>query len=178
MIYEKNTILIVMLCQTLEKDRVKCAQYWPAYNKSANVNGYNLTTIEENKKEHLVTRRFKLEKDDDSRDITQMNFTSWPDHGVPDITKVSDTFLNMIEETESFLTKYPGYPVVVHCSAGVGRSGTYLSFYNVYQMLKQKQKVLNIFNLVRKLKEQRLILVENELQYKLIYSFLKTLLRK
>jgi protein tyrosine phosphatase len=178
MVYENNSRLIIMLCNNMERGRVKCSQYWPGVNQTLELGGLKINTTSEDKQEHLVIRKFNLEADNQVKEITQLNFTSWPDHGVPELANVKDTFTYMIEETDNYLQKYQGCPVITHCSAGVGRTGTFISFYNVYYLLKQGEKKLNIFNIVRKLKEQRLILVENEFQYKLIYSFLKAIVKK
>jgi protein tyrosine phosphatase len=127
----------------------------------------------EEKDTNLVIRKFNLKDNTTTREITQLHFISWPDHGVPEINEVFDDFIKMLEKVDEIDT-----PVVVHCSAGIGRTGTFMSFYNVHNTLKKNNNSFSIFNIVRKLKEQRLGSVENIVQYKLIYSFLDKYLKK
>ena len=178
MIYEKKAKLIVMLCNIKEKERIKCARYWPS--KTASFNNFSIDPISINEEENLVTRKFTVKDENSSYELTQMHFISWPDHGIPEMDKVYNDFKKIIEEVENQHNEF--LPVVVHCSAGIGRTGTFISFYNVHNIIKNFKKDesinLSIFNLVRKLKEQRMGLVENVLQYKLIYSFLDKNIKK
>lgn len=170
MIYAKNVKLIIMLCNVQEKGRPKCAKYWPS--KKLSLNKMTIELSSEEKDTNLVSRKFTLNDNTASREVTQLHFTSWPDHGVPDIDEVYDDFIRMIEKVDEMDS-----PVVVHCSAGIGRTGTFMSFYNIHKMLKNSNTI-SIFNIVRKLKEQRRGSVENVLQYKLIYSFLDKYIKK
>jgi len=90
----------------------------------------------------LVIRKFEVKTKDKTRNVKQVHFTKWPDHGVPPINDVYDAFTRIIEEVdknEDITTitnnKYPS-PIVVHCSAGVGRTGTFISLYNFHTILK------------------------------------------
>ena len=114
--------------------------------------------------------------------ITQIHYKGWPDHGVPDIRKEFNSFLYMIQKVDEL--KGNG-PVVTHCSAGVGRTGTFISIYILYQEImaqikneQSKEIKFSVFNMVRKLKEMRLHMVQNLAQYKFIYTFIDCLLQK
>jgi len=135
--------------------------------------------------ESLIERNFKISNilnKEDLRVINQLHFGGWPDHGVPKIDEVYSSFKKMIEEVDN--SRSSKCPVVVHCSAGIGRTGTFMAIYNVHSTLKgqldQKCNVLkfNIWDTVRKLKEQRLKSVENLLQYKFIFAFAKKYLKE
>jgi protein tyrosine phosphatase len=192
MIYENNVKIIVMLCELIEGNRSKCHQYWSNKNK---LKAFTLQMNEENKiSSYLTVRSFALTRVDieggEERLVTQLHFTGWPDHGVPNISKVYDTFAHMIKEVDakfgesvsnSNLNSTLISPVVVHCSAGIGRTGTFISMYALHRTInsqKGNDKVtFNIWNTVRKIKEMRLNSVENILQYKFIYSFVQKYLQ-
>ncbi len=91
-----------MLCNLTEKKVSKCHKYWTEY-KSKNIEislGEEKTIFE-----HLTQRSFivnYLERNE-TREINQLHFTGWPDHGVPEISTVYDTFHYMLKETEKIL---------------------------------------------------------------------------
>ena len=181
MIDEYKCNIIIMLCKEFEGGREKCARYW-----DNNIKMENYTIMlknEENKDQYIIRDILLRNKNNQERIIKQIHYTGWPDHGVPDIQdgKVFDVFSEIIEKTDQY--KGDG-PIVVHCSAGVGRTGTYISMYYLEKEIKKQinDKVeeikFSIFNLVRKLKEMRLYLVQNCEQYLFIYQFVYYLLMK
>ena len=181
MIDEHKCNIIIMLCKEFEGGREKCARYW-----DNNIKMENYTIMlknEENKDQYIIRDILLRNKNNQERIIKQIHYTGWPDHGVPDIQngKVFDVFSEIIEKTDQY--KGDG-PIVVHCSAGVGRTGTYISMYYLEKEIKKqiKDKVkeikFSIFNLVRKLKEMRLYLVQTCEQYLFIYQFVYYLLMK
>ena len=182
MVWEHKCNVIVMLCNEKEGGREKCAKYWDE-NK---VKQFNKIQVEkEEPKKNYIIRKIKLFNKSEQKEKTvyQIHFIGWPDHGVPDIQdgKIFDTFSEIIE----LVDKIRGNdPIVVHCSAGVGRTGTFISMYYLEKEIRRqiedkvKEIKFNIFNLVRKLKEMRLFLVQTVLQYKFIYDFVKYLLKK
>lgn len=162
-----------MLCNLIEKKVSKCHKYWSSQEKIKN---FKLEKCSEKAlNEYLIIREFELTylKTNEKRSIKQLHFTGWPDHGVPPLDEVYDTFQEMIGQVLKVKS-----PAVVHCSAGVGRTGTFIAMYNLnYIIKKSKESELssvsfNIWNLVRKLKEHRIMSVENVLQYKFIYSYM------
>lgn len=166
-----------MLCNLTEKKISKCHKYWTEYKS----NKIEISMSEEKTVfENLIKRLFivnYIEKNE-IREINQLHFTGWPDHGIPEINSVYDTFDYMLKETDKIANSDKPYPITVHCSAGVGRTGTFIAIYNNYYLInrllenKSKEIKLNIWNLVRKLKEQRRFLVENKNQYYFVYSYL------
>ncbi len=171
--------MVVMLCNLIEKKTIKCHKYWSREEKIKNFKLEKLS--EKTLNDKLIVRDFSLThlKTNEIRNVRQMHFTGWPDHGVPDLDQVFDTFQFMIQEVEKVSS-----PVVVHCSAGVGRTGTFITMYNLHYNLKKSKESdessinFNIWNLVRKLKEFRIMSVENILQYKFVYSYMSKLLLK
>ena len=181
MIDEHKCNIIIMLCKEFEGGREKCARYW-----DNNIKMENYTIMlksEENKDQYIIRDILLRNNNNQGRIIKQIHYTGWPDHGVPDIQngKVFDVFSEIIEKTDQY--KGDG-PIVVHCSAGVGRTGTYISMYYLEKEIKKQIKdkteeiKFSIFNLVRKLKEMRLYLVQTCEQYLFIYQFAYYLLMK
>ena len=181
MVWEYNCNVIVMLCNENEGGREKCAKYWDK-NK---VKQFNRIKIEkEEAKNNYIIRKINLFKDNENaRTVYQIHFVGWPDHGVPNTQdgKIFDIFIEIIKLVDKFRENKP---IVVHCSAGVGRTGTFISMYflekEIIRQIEDKEEKIkfNIFNLVRKLKEMRLYLVQTESQYRFIYEFVRHLLEK
>ena len=126
-------------------------------------------------------RKFKIINKDNGveKNIVQIHLTCWPDHSIPDeaYNKIID-IINLVDKFKQ------GSPVIVHCSAGIGRTGTFIGIYNLYHEIKEqinnvkiKEIKFSIMNLVRKLKEMRLYLVESESQYTFLYQFINIFLK-
>ena len=182
MVWEYKCNVIVMLCNEIEGGREKCAKYWDE-NKVKKFNKIHIEKEEE--KKNYIIRKIKLFNRVEKKEkiVYQVHFIGWPDHGVPNTQdgKIFDIFSEIIE----LVDKVRGNePIVVHCSAGVGRTGTFISMYylekEIKRQIEEKFEIIqiNIFNLVRKLKEMRLYLVQTESQYRFIYEFVNHLLIK
>lgn len=180
MIDEYNCNVIVMLCNLKENGTEKCAKYW---SESYTMNNYKIKAEKRFEQKRNLIRQFKLINisKKTERIIYHIQFIDWPDHDVPDCEegKVFEIFLNMIENVDNL--KGDG-PVVVHCSAGVGRTGTFISMYYLYKEIKKqidenkKEIQFSIFNFVRKLKEMRILSVQTIFQYHFIHQFVYYLL--
>lgn len=180
MVYQYNINLIIMLCKLEENNKVKCSNYWD----NTNIHNFVLEKCgkEFEYKEGLTLRNYYLKKSNNDilpPTVIQLQDTCWEDHSVPDINSYNK-IIDLIEFIEMYKNNRP---VIVHCSAGVGRSGTFISLYNLYNIIMKQIKDVNsneikfsIMNIVRQLKEMRLRLVENEKQYQFIYQFLNIFL--
>ena len=183
MVDENECKVIVMLCKNTEDGRKKCEKYWA---KEIEMKNYIISVLRKNKNDDFKIREIKLINLSSKieKTIIQIHFIDWPDHGVPDnqYGKIFETFIKMIE----LVDKYKGnHPAVIHCSAGVGRSGTFTSMYYLKKEIEDQIKDSNakevkfsIFNLVRKIKEMRLYSVQSYFQYQFIYEFANYLLNK
>ena len=182
MVWENECYIIIMLCNEKENGMEKCAKYW---DQNFILNNYEIIIGKIIVKKEYTIREIFLFKNsfNEGKMIYQIHFTAWPDHGVPDIKdgKIFDVFIEIIEFVDKL--RVIG-SIIVHCSAGVGRTGTFISMYILEKEIKiqieNKISVIkfSIFNLVRKLKEMRLYLVQTESQYRFIYEFVKHLLKK
>ena len=178
MAYKYDVNVVVMLCLLEENNKKKCANYWDIKN----IKNFIFEEInEEFDVSGIRFRNFKFQKQNDifPRYIIQLHYTCWEDHSAPD----KEAYHKLIKLIE-FIDDYKlNMPAIVHCSAGVGRTGTFIALYNLYRdILNQihdknnKNITINFMNLVRKLKEMRMHLVETEDQYKLIYKFVSKFL--
>ena len=182
---ENDCNLIIMLCNLQEDGKEKCSNYWSVKETK----NYYVELLpaqnpqDKNKNKNIEERKIKLKSKANSSEkiITQIHYTGWPDHGAPKIETGFDSFSYMIDKVDEL--KGNG-PVVTHCSAGVGRTGTFISIYILYKEImaqinngKCQEIEFSIFNMVRKLKEMRLYMVQTLEQYKFIYTFINRLLQ-
>ncbi|XP_064554284.1 tyrosine-protein phosphatase Lar isoform X4 [Drosophila montana] len=166
MCWELKTATIVMMTRLEERTRIKCDQYWPT--RGTETYGQIFVTITET--QELATysiRTFQLCRQgfNDRREIKQLQFTAWPDHGVPDHPA---PFLQFLRRCRA-LTPPESGPVVVHCSAGVGRTGCYIVIDSMLERMKH-EKIIDIYGHVTCLRAQRNYMVQTEDQYIFIHD--------
>ena len=185
MVDQYNCKIIVMLCKLKELERPKCAFYWNPENK---MEKYTIVLSSEDKIQInntvLIIRKIKLinNKTKEEKEVTHLHYEGWPDHGAPDVNQAFEAFEYMIKEVDKLKGDGPG---VVHCSAGVGRTGTFISIYDLYKEIFEQinnnnimEIKFSIFNIVRKLNEMRILMVQTVEQYIFIYNFINILLKK
>ena len=172
---EYNVSLIVMLCNLKENNVDKCADYWHVQN----LGHLRIKLLEEKEDQKgIFIRRISLfnKLKNKEKIFIQIHLTYWEDHKALD-GGYFNKIIRIIQIIDG-AKKKSNNPCVVHCSAGVGRTGTFISLYNLYheiiqQIFVTKNEVIafSIFNLVRKMKEMRIFSIENENQFLLIYDF-------
>lgn len=171
MIWQHKTRVIVMMTKEFERTKSKCFRYWPDVDKPARKFGQlSVVNLTEKSFTDYVCREFELSFTDSQtppRKVTQFQFTSWPDQHIP-----SDpaSVLNFLYEVRNSQTPNDG-PMVVHCSAGIGRSGTLIVIDIIIDQLERKglECEIDIQRTLGMLREQRSGLVQTEAQYKFIY---------
>lgn len=171
MIWQNDTEIIVMVCRLYEKYRMKCYKYWPhnkqnaSFKRDLNVEHKNTLKVGDG----IVVRTFILSREGVHRTVNQIQLNGWPDFGVPDIT----TFTNFIDlyRTIQLSTKLDGY-VVVHCSAGVGRTGTFLAIDIGLNQILHTKKACNIHNIVNYIRTKRGNMIQTTQQYEFVYQVL------
>ncbi|XP_073823327.1 tyrosine-protein phosphatase Lar isoform X4 [Musca autumnalis] len=166
MCWELKTTTIVMMTRLEERTRIKCDQYWPT--RGTETYGQMFVTITET--QELATysiRTFQLCRQgfNERRELKQLQFTAWPDHGVPDHPA---PFLQFLRRCRA-LTPPDSGPVVVHCSAGVGRTGCYIVIDSMLERMKH-EKIVDIYGHVTCLRAQRNYMVQTEDQYIFIHD--------
>ncbi|XP_042676135.1 receptor-type tyrosine-protein phosphatase C isoform X7 [Centrocercus urophasianus] len=171
MIWEQKATIIVMVTRCEEGNRNKCAQYWPSMENGSATYGDIIVKINESKmcpdyiiqKLHITNGRERTS----GRDVTHIQFTSWPDHGVPE----DPHLLLKLRRRVNALSNFFSGPIVVHCSAGVGRTGTYIGIDAMLEGLDAEGRV-DVYGYVVKLRRQRCLMVQVESQYILIHQAL------
>uniref|UniRef100_A0A8C6P2F6 protein-tyrosine-phosphatase n=1 Tax=Nothobranchius furzeri TaxID=105023 RepID=A0A8C6P2F6_NOTFU len=171
MIWEQQSSIIVMVTRCEEGNRVKCAQYWPTPERETEIfEEFIVKLTSEDLCPDYIIRRLSLvnKRDKNSeREITHIQFISWPDHGVPGEPHL---LLKLRRRVNSFKNFFSG-PIVVHCSAGVGRTGTYIGIDAMMEGLEAEGRV-DIYGYVVSLRRKRCLMVQVEAQYILIHQAL------
>ncbi|GCB64839.1 hypothetical protein scyTo_0004680 [Scyliorhinus torazame] len=172
MIWEQNTATIVMVTNLKERKECKCAQYWP--DQGCWTYGNIRVSVEDMMVlVDYTIRKFCIQQVGDAmnkkpqRLVTQFHFTSWPDFGVP------FTPIGMLKFLKKVKTCNPSFAgaIVVHCSAGVGRTGTFIVIDAMLDMMHAERKV-DVFGFVSRIRAQRCQMVQTDMQYVFIYQAL------
>ncbi|XP_058716089.1 receptor-type tyrosine-protein phosphatase eta isoform X3 [Poecile atricapillus] len=163
MIWEKNIYSIVMLTKCVEQARTKCEQYWPD-KQPKSYGDIVVTMVSEVVLPEWTIRDFTVEKSNtpESHTVRQFHFTSWPDHGVPETTDLLINFRHLVHEYNS--QNPMDSPTLVHCSAGVGRTGTFVAIDRLIQQMEMENTV-DVYGVVYDLRMHRPLMVQTEDQY-------------
>ncbi|XP_061170756.1 receptor-type tyrosine-protein phosphatase alpha-like isoform X1 [Saccostrea echinata] len=169
MIWQEDVSVIVCLTNLKEGAKIKCNQYWPNINDKLQSGGFNIRNMEEKVYANYNKRRFKFYKhlEQKDREVVMFHYTRWPDHGVPDPLSLVVFHRHMMRMS----SKYPGKYIVVHCSAGIGRTGTYIALDALYREGERNGKV-NVPMYVRTMRKDRMNMIQGEEQYKTVYLVL------
>nr|XP_054362889.1 receptor-type tyrosine-protein phosphatase beta isoform X2 [Mirounga angustirostris] len=177
MAWEQNVHNIVMVTQCVEKGRVKCDHYWPADQDSLYYGDLILQMLSESVLPEWTIREFRIcseEQLDTHRLIRHFHYTVWPDHGVPETTQ---SLIQFVRTVRDYISRSPGAgPTVVHCSAGVGRTGTFIALDRILQQLDSKDSV-DIYGAVNDLRLHRVHMVQTECQYVYLHQCVRDVLR-
>uniref|UniRef100_A0A914XHA4 protein-tyrosine-phosphatase n=1 Tax=Plectus sambesii TaxID=2011161 RepID=A0A914XHA4_9BILA len=174
MVWEQQCPAVVALTKCVEKGRDKCHQYWPDRSElSLTYADIEVTMMNETTYDEFVVREFRLthlsEAGTPSRTVKHLHYMSWPDFGVPE--KAS----GLVHFARVFRQKVPPSktckPTVVHCSAGVGRSGTFIALDRLMQTIPTAEP-FDIFGIVYGMRKERVCMVQTEQQYIFIHHCL------
>ncbi len=169
MVYWHNVKLIIMPVRLVEGKAAKCHMYWPLAGKEFSFTSFKVAMVKEEKLlNDLTSRTFQLTNHEtgEVKEVKQLHYTGWPDHGVPDKAALQEfeTMLNYF--IEFMITTKSDERVIVHCSAGVGRTGTTIGLMtiivNYFAQMNNgiKDPQIGIFSTVRRMREHRIILVQ------------------
>ncbi|XP_034755356.1 receptor-type tyrosine-protein phosphatase kappa isoform X28 [Etheostoma cragini] len=165
MVWQEQSACIVMVTNLVEVGRVKCYKYWP---DDAEVYGdFKVTFVEVEPLAEYVVRTFTLERRgfNEVREVKQFHFTGWPDHGVPYHATGLLSFIRRVK-----ISNPPSAgPIVVHCSAGAGRTGCFIVI-DIMLDMAEREGVVDIYNCVKALRSRRINMVQTEEQYIFIHD--------
>ncbi|XP_036833696.1 receptor-type tyrosine-protein phosphatase S isoform X17 [Oncorhynchus mykiss] len=168
MLWENNSTIVVMLTKLREMGREKCHQYWPA-ERSARYQYFVVDPMAEYNMPQYILREFKVTdaRDGQSRTVRQFQFTDWPEQGVP---KSGEGFIDFIGQVHKTKEQFgQDGPISVHCSAGVGRTGVFITLSIVLERMRY-EGVVDIFQTVKMLRTQRPAMVQTEDEYQFSYQ--------
>ncbi|XP_026139982.1 tyrosine-protein phosphatase non-receptor type 2-like isoform X2 [Carassius auratus] len=174
MIWEQRCKAVIMLNRVIEKGSEKCAQYWPSEEErdmDFSDTGFTVTLVSEDVKPNYTIRLLELGngKTGETREIYHFNYTTWPDFGVPESPASFLNFLFKVRESGSLGPE--NGPAVVHCSAGIGRSGTF-SLVDTCLVLMGKRKdpsSVDIQKVLLDMREYRMGLIQTPDQLRFSY---------
>ncbi|XP_073097415.1 tyrosine-protein phosphatase non-receptor type 4 isoform X4 [Manis javanica] len=165
MTWEQGSSMVVMLTTQVERGRVKCHQYWPESTGSSSYGCYQVTCHSEEGNTAYIFRKMTLfnQEKNESRQLTQIQYIAWPDHGVPDD---SSDFLDFVCHIRN---KRAGReePIVVHCSAGIGRTGVLITMETAMCLIECNQPVYPL-DIVRTMRDQRAMMIQTPSQYRFV----------
>ncbi|XP_076970910.1 receptor-type tyrosine-protein phosphatase eta [Tamandua tetradactyla] len=163
MVWERAVYAIVMVTKCVEQGRTKCEEYWP----SKQAHDYGDVTVAMTSEIVLpewTIRDFSVKnaQTSEGRPLRQFHFTSWPDHGVPDTTELLVSFRHLVRDYVKQMP--PASPILVHCSAGVGRTGTFIAIDRLIDQVENEGAV-DVYGTVYDLRMHRPLMVQTEDQY-------------
>ncbi|XP_073427183.1 receptor-type tyrosine-protein phosphatase H isoform X1 [Dendrobates tinctorius] len=164
MVWEHQVNTIVMLTNCMENGRVKCDHYWPLDYTPCTYGDIAVTVTSETILSEWTIRDFSIRRDNEPgiKYVRHFHFTAWPDHGVPESTTSIIQFRNLVREHTDQHRSIG--PTVVHCSAGVGRTGTLIAIDYLIQQIEKEQRV-GVYGFVEKMRLNRNLMVQTEAQY-------------
>nr|XP_034348884.1 receptor-type tyrosine-protein phosphatase H [Arvicanthis niloticus] len=169
MVWEQQSHTLVMLTNCIESGRVKCEHYWPLDAHPCTHGQLQVTLISEEVTENWTVRHLQLfhMKEQQILSVRQFHYLAWPDHGVP---YSPDPLLAFQKVLRQWLDQtMDGGPPIVHCSAGVGRTGTLIALDVLLRQL-ECEGLVGPFSFVKKMRESRPLMVQTEAQYVFLHQ--------
>uniref|UniRef100_A0A8C6YDH4 protein-tyrosine-phosphatase n=1 Tax=Naja naja TaxID=35670 RepID=A0A8C6YDH4_NAJNA len=169
LVWEQNICTIVMLTVGMENGRVLCEYYWPTDISHVSSGEISIHLLAQNFADEWTTREFKLQHKglNMERRLSHLHYTAWPNHGIPESTISMITFIELVRAHMQSVNECG--PILVHGSAGVGRTGTFIALDRLLQQLKH-EKLVDIFNTVYSLRMNRHCMIETLGQYIFLHS--------
>lgn len=171
MVWEQNSTVVVMLTKEVENTKPKCVRYWPEEHQTELYGRLKVTLMHVDSTGEILVRTMRIEDPQgSSKIITQFQYTSWPDHGLPVSTTAFLELVRMVDKLKK------SAPVIVHCSAGIGRSGTFCTVHSTITKYRHDLSIkpdvsptFDILHTVIYMRQQRPGMVQTKEQYMFCY---------
>ncbi|KAK6485277.1 tyrosine-protein phosphatase non-receptor type 4-like isoform X1 [Huso huso] len=165
MTWEQSSSMVVMLTTQVERGRVKCHQYWPNPGGSSQYGNYQITCLSEEGNSAFLFREmtFTHSETAENRELTQIQYMAWPDHGVPDDSRDFLHFVSLVRNKRAGKDQ----PLIVHCSAGIGRTGVLITMETAMCLIECNQPVYPL-DIVRTMRDQRAMMIQTPSQYRFV----------
>ncbi|XP_019875647.1 tyrosine-protein phosphatase non-receptor type 20 isoform X1 [Aethina tumida] len=166
MIIQNHVKIIVMITKLVESNKQKCFKYYPCPSKTLKFGDITVRTLYQLNFENHCVREIQLKDQNDRQySVTQIQYQNWPDFSIP-VNKYE--MINFCREVRKRQGNRKNL-MVVHCSAGVGRTGTFIALDIIRKKIKRRQK-FDIMEIVTELRRQRMKMVQSQLQYEFLYG--------
>ncbi|KHJ48169.1 Protein-tyrosine phosphatase [Trichuris suis] len=162
-VWEQLCHTVVMLTATVERGRVKCHQYWPNLYETQQHGRLEITCVKESETYVGAIRELSVicSETKEERLISHMQYSAWPDHGVPDDPRELIDFIVDVRRSRTGMVE----PVLVHCSAGIGRTGVLILLETAMCLIEASEPIYPL-EIVKSMRDQRAMLIQNAAQYK------------
>jgi protein tyrosine phosphatase len=168
MVWQINCCRIVMVTNLVEKGKVKCDLYWPdTEGEEKTFSDIAVTLMDVERTADFLVRSFRVVHSGETRQVKHFHFTAWPDHGVPNRTAPIIEFRRKVRSHDD---THPG-PIIVHCSAGVGRTGAFIAIDSLLDQAKAENKV-DVYNFTCNMRKDRANMIQTVEQYIFVYNAL------
>ncbi|XP_021954824.2 tyrosine-protein phosphatase 10D isoform X2 [Folsomia candida] len=172
--WESKSKCIVMLTRLVDRDREKCAHYWPTSSSPVMYGEIEVEVLSESPESYSVHKwivmEFKLRHKEQERCVRHYQFQTWPDFESVEPPEALVYFVREVRTYAPYPTLgKPFAPIIIHCSAGVGRTGTFIGVDIAMNQIKMN-KAINIPSIVSKMRKERVWMVQTEQQYICIYK--------
>ncbi|KAK9970994.1 hypothetical protein ABG768_026893 [Culter alburnus] len=177
MIWQHSVKVIIMACREVEMGKKKCEVYWASTTDTSTFGPFTVSIFKELRpNEEVIVRTLVVNYCDETREVSHFQYTAWPDHGIPDMP---DGILGMMELARQKQGNQTD-PLVIHCSAGCGRTGVIcaVDYVNDLLLTEQIQEDFNILDLVLELRKQRPSAVQTKEQYGFVFHTVAQMFQK
>ncbi|XP_062603358.1 receptor-type tyrosine-protein phosphatase kappa-like isoform X3 [Saccostrea cucullata] len=167
MVLQENIDCVLILTNIVENGKNKCTQYWPNKDHPMKIGQCKVSLLEESEYAFYTVRKLSIKRQNPNelRTITQFHYTAWPDHGTPEEIELVQFHRAVLKVWQT------GPPLLVHCSAGVGRTGTYIGLNVLLQQGRETGRI-NVFDFVKQMREDRMSMVQTVEQYVFLHKAL------